>query len=78
MKRVLKSVASVQGGASNAVKVRITLPAVISSALGSYVQLVKEVLLVNVPVPLDVHKTPLLFVATDPSVIFTAPEPEHV
>ena len=32
----------------------------------------------NVPVPLDVHVTPVLLVALDPAVISTAPELEHV
>ena len=32
----------------------------------------------KVPVPLDVHVIPALFVALDPAVIFTAPVLEHV
>ena len=34
---------------------------------------VNELALANVPVPLDVHATPTLFVALDPPVIFIAP-----
>jgi len=61
-----------------AVRVRMTLPAVISPALGVYLAVVKDVAPVNVPVPLLVHKTPALLVALDPAVIFTAPDVEHV
>ncbi len=39
---------------------------------------VNEVALANVPVPLDVHVTPLLLVALDPAVKFTAPALEQV
>jgi len=42
------------------------------------VAVVNEVALANVPVPLDVQTTPLLFVALDPAVIFTAAELEQV
>ena len=42
-----------------AVNVIVTLPAVISAALGVYVQVVNELALANVPVPLDVHAMPL-------------------
>jgi hypothetical protein len=34
--------------------------------------------LANVPVPLDVHVIPELFVEVEPAVIFTGPEVEHV
>jgi hypothetical protein len=40
-----------------ALSVNITLPAAISAALGVYVQVVKELAFVKVPVPLDVHVT---------------------
>ena len=39
---------------------------------------VNEFALVNVPVPLDVHVVPALFVALEPVVIFTAAEEEQV
>ena len=41
----------------DAVNVNVTLPAVISAALGVYVQVVRELALANVPVPLDVQVT---------------------
>ena len=40
--------------------------------------LVNEVALAIVPVPLDVHIMPALFVADEPAVIFTAPALEQV
>ena len=40
-----------------AVKVMVTLPAVISAMLGVYVAVVSDVALARVPVPLDVHAT---------------------
>ena len=61
-----------------AVNVRVTEPAVISAALGVYVQVVKEVELANVPVPLDVHVVTKVFVALDPVVMLIAPEFEQV
>jgi hypothetical protein len=39
---------------------------------------VSEFALAKLPVPLDVHVTPVLLVALDPAVIFTAPELEQV
>ena len=54
---VLDEVAFPQGEFPYAVKVIITLPAVISVALGVYVQLDNDVAFEKVPVPLDVHKT---------------------
>jgi len=42
------------------------------------VAVVNEVALVKVPVPFDVQVTPLLLVALDPAVMFTAPEEEQV
>ena len=39
---------------------------------------VNEVALANVPVPADVQMIPLVFVALDPAVIFTAPLLEQV
>ena len=39
---------------------------------------VNEVALVKVPDPFDVHVVPVLLVALDPAVIFTAPELEQV
>ena len=39
---------------------------------------VSDVAFANVPFPFDVHVTPVLFVALDPAVIFTAPELEQV
>ena len=61
-----------------AVNVKVTLPAVVSAALGLYLAVVKEVAPVKVPVPLLVHKTPELLVELEPPVIFTAPDVEHV
>jgi len=42
------------------------------------VAVVNELGLANVPVPLDVQVIPLVLVALDPAVIFTAPELEQV
>jgi hypothetical protein len=42
------------------------------------VAVVNEVGLTKVPVPLDVQVIPLLLVALDPAVMFTAPEVEQV
>ena len=39
---------------------------------------VNDVALANVPVPADVQMIPLVFVALDPAVIFTAPLLEQV
>jgi hypothetical protein len=75
---VLVEVAFPQGEFPLAVKVSITLPAVMSAVLGAYLAFVSEVGLVNVPVPLDVHNTPVLFVALAPAVIFTDGELEQV
>ena len=61
-----------------AVRVSVILPAVISAALGVYVQRVSELGFAKVPVPLDVQVTPVLFIEPDPAVIFTAPELEQV
>jgi len=76
--KVLVEVALPQGEFPVAVKVSVTLPAVMSAALGAYLAFVSELALVNIPVPLDVHNTPLLFVALAPAVIFTNPELEQV
>ena len=54
---VFVDVAFAHGELPNAVKVSVTLPAEISAALGLYVAVVRDVALVNVPVPLDVHNT---------------------
>ena len=43
--------------AFEAVSVNVTLPAVMSAALGVYVQVVNELGFVKVPVPLDVQVT---------------------
>lgn len=40
--------------------------------------MVNELALANVPVPLEVQETPLLFDVLEPAVIFTAPEFEQV
>ena len=61
-----------------AVNVKILLPAVISAALGVYVQVVKEVAFAKVPVPFDVQVTPTLLLALEPAVILTAPLLEQV
>ena len=61
-----------------AVKVIVTLPAVISAALGVYVAVVKDVAFANVPVPLEVQVVPALLLALEPAVIFTAPLFEQV
>ena len=53
--RVLVEVAFPQGALPTAVRVSVTLPAVISAALGVYVQVVSEFALVKVPVPPDVQ-----------------------
>jgi hypothetical protein len=53
--RVIELTALVQGSAALAVKVRVTLPAVISAALGTYKGFSVEALGVNDPVPLVVH-----------------------
>jgi len=42
------------------------------------VAVVNELALAKVPVPFDVHVMPLVLVALDPAVIFTAPELEQV
>ena len=76
--KVLVEVTLPHGALPVAVNVSVTLPAVISAALGVYVAVVNEFALANVPVPLDVHVIPVLLVALDPAVIFTAPELEHV
>ncbi len=78
MVNILFEVALPHGEFPIAVRVNVTLPAVISAALAAYVAKVNEVALVNVPVPLEVHVTPLLLVALDPAVIFTAPALEQV
>ena len=76
MLSVFVDVAFPQGAFPVAVRVSVTLPAVISAALGVYVG-VNVVPFVKVPVPLVVQFTPLLLVALAP-VIFTAPEFEQV
>jgi hypothetical protein len=55
---VLVSTTFEQPALAVAVKVRVTVPAVMSAALGVYVQVVKEVAFVKVPVPLRVQVTP--------------------
>lgn len=67
-----------QGEFGEALRVIITFPAKISSALGVYVHVDNEFAFAKVPVPLDVQVTPLEFVALAPAVILTAPELEHV
>ena len=76
--KVFVDVAFAHGAFPVAVKVSVTLPAVMSAALGVYVAVVSEFGLPKVPVPLDVHVTPALLDALDPAVIFTAPELEQV
>lgn len=66
-----------QGELGVDVNVSVTLPAEISAALGVYVQVVNEVALANVPVPLDVHVV-VAPLPLEPAVIFTAPELEQV
>ena len=61
-----------------AVNVRITLPAVVSAALGLYLAVVRDPAPVKLPVPLLVHKIPELLVALEPAVIFTDPDVEQV
>src|SRR5512140_1777599 len=78
MVNVLVEVAFPQGALPVAVSVKVTLPAVISAALGVYVASVNEVALAKVPVPLELHVTPVLLVALEPAVMLTAPEVEHV
>ena len=69
---ILVDVAFVQLAFPVAVRVRVTLPAVMSAAPGVYVQPVSEVAFVRVPAaPLDVQKTPALFDALAPVVMFT-------
>jgi len=78
MVSVLVDVTLLQPGWATAVRVSVTLPAEISAALGLYVQLVKEVALANVPVPLLVQFTLAWLVALAPAVILTAPLNEQV
>jgi hypothetical protein len=75
---VFVDVAAVHEPALFAVSFIVTLPALISAALGLYVAAVNDVALVNVPVPVDDHAIDDWFVAEEPPVIFTAPELEHV
>lgn len=49
-----------------------------SAALGLYVQVVKELGLVKVPVPLLVQSTLEALLAPDPKVMFTGPFEEQV
>ena len=75
---IFEEVALLQGELPVAVKVKLTLPAEISAALELYVAVVSEVAFANVPVPLEVHKPPVLLKMDDPAVIFTAPVFEQV
>ena len=52
---VFVEVALPQGELPLAVSVNVIVPAVISAALGVYVQVVNEFALAKIPVPLDVH-----------------------
>ena len=52
-----------------AVSVNVTCPAVISASLGVYVAVVSELAFAKVPVPLEVHTTPLWLVADEPVVM---------
>jgi hypothetical protein len=61
-----------------AVKESVTTPAVISAPLGAYVQVVNEVALAKLPVPLAVQATLDWLLALEPAVIFTAPLFEQV
>lgn len=56
MVSVFVAVPFVQPGL-NAVNVNVTLPAIISAALGVYVQVDNELAFVKVPVPLELHTT---------------------
>jgi hypothetical protein len=60
-----------------AVRVRVTLPAVKSLALGVYVQVVNELALAKVPVPLEVQVILVWLVALEPVVILIAPIEEQ-
>ena len=75
---VLFDVALLQEPLPLTVKVRVTLPAAISPALGVYIAKVKESASVKVPVPLEDQSTPSVFVAEAPVVMSTAPELAHV
>ena len=75
---VLVETAFPQGEFPVAVKVNVLLPAVISTALGVYVQVVSEFAFVKVPDPFVVQVTAEEFVELEPAVIFTAPEFEQV
>lgn len=55
MVKVLVEVTLPHGVFPNALRVKVTLPAEISAALGVYVQVVKELALAKVPVPLEVQ-----------------------
>lgn len=74
--KILESITSAQP-ALYAVNVKLTLPAVMSVALGVNVQVVNEFGFANVPVPLDVHVTIVWFVALEPAVTLIAPAEEH-
>ena len=52
---VFVEVTAVHGAFPFAVSVNVTLPAVISAALGLYVQVVNELAFAKVPVPLEVQ-----------------------
>ena len=78
MVKVLPEVALVQVPLAVAVKVIVTLPAVMSAALGVYVASDKEVALAKLPVPLEVQVVPALLLALEPAVMFTAPVLEQV
>jgi hypothetical protein len=67
-------VAFVQPEAALAVKVSVTLPALISAALGVYAARLSEVAFEKVPVPLDVHSTLTWFDALAPAVTLIDPE----
>jgi hypothetical protein len=75
---IFEEVALLQGELPVAVKVNVTLLAEISAAPGVYVAVVSEVAFAKVPVPLEVHETPVLLEVDDPAVIFTAPVFEQV
>ena len=55
MVNIFEETAFAHGAFPVAVSVSVTLPAVISAALGAYVAVVSELELAKVPVPLDVQ-----------------------
>jgi hypothetical protein len=78
MVSILEEVAFAHGGLPKAVSVRVTLPAVISAAVGVYVHKVNEVRLANAPKPDADQEIAGLFVTPAPEVILTAPVLEQV